>query len=155
MKTDYRKIQFHYLVSEFHFPRRSEVKRFLFDQLKAHGKRIENINYVFCDDKYLLGLNIEYLKHNTLTDIITFELSSTEEDILAEIYISIDRVRENAIKFKTTFRSELLRVMFHGVLHLLGLKDKTENEAQVMRAKEDELLNLFHISRETETTRKH
>lgn len=104
------------------------------------------IAYIFCDDQYLLGINQQYLNHNTLTDIITFDYTNGKV-IGGDIFISIDRVKENAGMFKVSFIEELLRVMAHGVLHLLGYKDKTDEEAQLMRFKEVEKIKLFHVER--------
>jgi len=100
------------------------------------------INYIFCSDKYLLKLNKDFLNHSTLTDIITFDNSAEGESLDADIYISIERVAENASKFKNSFDNELHRVMIHGVLHLLGFKDKKPPEKALMRKKEDACLSL-------------
>jgi len=99
------------------------------------------INYIFCDDAYLLEKNIKYLKHNTLTDIISFDYS-LGKIISGDIFISVDRVKENATLFKTHFTDELHRVMVHGVLHYCGYKDKTPAEKKLMRSKEDYYLSL-------------
>lgn len=105
--------------------------------------KIGDINYIFCDDEYLLQLNLQYLNHDTLTDIITFDY--VEGKILSgDIYISVERVRENAQIFKTTFDNELVRVLAHGVLHLCGYKDKTKKDAALMRSKEEEAISLFN-----------
>ena len=96
-----------------------------------------HINYIFCSDEALLSRNIQYLSHDTLTDIITFDLSETEGELHAEIYISIDRVRDNAGKFQASYAQELHRVIFHGVLHLMGYRDKKAEEKQEMRHQED------------------
>lgn len=102
---------------------------------------IEEINYVFCSDSYLLAINQGFLKHNTLTDIITFD-HSEGDSLEGEIYISIERVAENAIKYNVAFGEELNRVMIHGVLHLLGYKDKKPSEKTLMRKKEKDCLSL-------------
>tara|TARA_B100000809_G_scaffold81337_1_gene79642 strand:+ start:10877 stop:11308 length:432 start_codon:yes stop_codon:yes gene_type:complete len=100
-----------------------------------------NINYIFCSDVYLHKMNIEHLNHDTLTDIITFNYC--EDDLVnTDVFISIDRVKENADIFKCTFEKELNRVMIHGVLHLVGYDDKSDVDKQKMRAKEDFYLNL-------------
>ncbi len=103
-----------------------------------------HINYIFCDDEYLLRINLEYLKHDEFTDIITFDYCHDNE-IRGDIFISVDRVRENAVKYSTGFYEELRRVLSHGVLHLLGYGDKTANEIGVMRKKENEMMQLFHV----------
>ena len=95
------------------------------------------INYVFCSDDNLLEKNIAFLDHHTLTDIITFDLSETEDDLTAELYISVDRVADNAKTFEVTYQRELHRVIFHGILHLCGFKDKTDKDAKEMRRQED------------------
>jgi rRNA maturation RNase YbeY len=109
----------------------------------------EAIHYIFCDDAYLLHLNQAHLKHNTYTDIITFPLSSKGEPVVAEIYISIDRVKENASKFQVPFLHELYRVIFHGALHLCGYKDKGKDEVELMRKKEDHYLQSYLVPRGT------
>lgn len=96
-----------------------------------------DINYIFCTDESLLEKNIAFLDHNTLTDIITFDLSATEDDLMAELYISVDRVADNAAAFGVSYEQELHRVIFHGILHLCGFKDKTDKEAKEMRRQED------------------
>ena len=102
----------------------------------------ENINYIFCSDKYLHQLNLEYLNHDTLTDIITFDNSENEGQIEADIFISVERVKENATKLKKPFEEELHRVLVHGLLHIMGYGDKTKSEKQAMREKEDACLSL-------------
>ncbi len=99
--------------------------------------RIGELSFVFCDDAYLHKINVEYLNHDTLTDIITFDNSDDENKIEGDIFISVERVRENADTLKTVFEQELRRVIIHGVLHLCGYKDKTKKDAQIMREKED------------------
>jgi probable rRNA maturation factor len=106
------------------------------------GSSLQGINYVFCSDSYLLTLNQGFLKHNTLTDIITFDNSEGRSSIEGEIYISIDRVKDNANKYNVPFDEELSRVMIHGVLHLLGYKDKKPAEKALMRKKEEAWLSL-------------
>lgn len=96
-----------------------------------------DINYIFCNDESLLEKNITFLDHNTLTDIITFDLSATEDDLMAELYISVDRVADNATAFGVSYEQELHRVIFHGILHLCGFKDKTDKDAKKMRRQED------------------
>lgn len=110
--------------------------------LKQEGYKAENINYVFCSDNHLLKLNQQYLNHDTLTDIITFDHSDEKENLEADIFISIDRVKENADALAKEFTDELHRVIIHGLLHLIGFKDKTEAEKQEMREKEDACLSL-------------
>ncbi|GIZ14239.1 rRNA maturation RNase YbeY [Capnocytophaga catalasegens] len=110
--------------------------------ISSEGKKTGEINYIFCDDLYLHQINMQYLNHDTLTDIITFDY--TEGEILSgDIYISTERVADNATDFQVSFSLEMLRVMAHGILHLCGYKDKTITESQKMRQKEDEKIKLF------------
>ncbi len=103
-----------------------------------------DINYIFCDDYYLLNINQEYLNHDTFTDIISFDYT-VENCINGDVFISTERVKENAIDFNVSFLNELLRVMSHGILHFCGYKDKTESDSSLMRHKEDEKILLFHV----------
>jgi probable rRNA maturation factor len=110
----------------------------------AEGYAVGALSYVFCSDAFLLDLNVRFLGHNTLTDIITFDLSERpSKAIEGEIYISVERVRENALQLNEPFDRELRRVMYHGVLHLCGYSDKTKGSKQTMRAKEDYYLNTL------------
>jgi probable rRNA maturation factor len=149
MKDAVQAIQFHYMVPSFYFPRRSSLKTFIYKQLMAEGKEIEAINYIFCDDAYLLQMNQQYLEHDTLTDIITFELSAQRQPLLSDIFISVERVRENASLFHTSFSKELHRVIFHGALHLAGYKDKKHKEQTRMREKENEWMSRYYVPQET------
>ena len=111
--------------------------------ISQEGYSEGEVSVVFCDDKYLFKLNVEFLNHDTLTDVIGFNYSLSNE-IHGEIYISIDRVEDNAVEFSQAFETELLRVMAHGVLHFCGYNDKTDLESSLMRAKEDFYLNQFN-----------
>ena len=104
-----------------------------------------DINYIFCSDNYLHQINFQYLDHDTFTDIITFD-QSDKDQIEGDIFISIDRVHENANERNISFVNELHRVMIHGILHLLGYNDKTPKEKQLMREKEDECLSLRNLN---------
>lgn len=150
MASQTKEIRFHFLTAPFYFPHRSQLKRFIEQSLSKEGKDIEAINYIFCDDDYLLSLNKQYLNHNTLTDIITFELSPKGQPLLSDIFISVQRVRENASVHGQHFSSELLRVIFHGALHLCGYKDKKSSDATLMRAMEDNWLARYQVSRGTQ-----
>ena len=110
--------------------------------VKQELREIGDITFVFCDDNYLHKINLEFLDHDTYTDIITFDYSVGNE-IVSEIYISVDRVSENAKKYKQTFENEIHRVMVHGVLHLCGYKDKLAEDKQIMRDKENHYLSLL------------
>lgn len=111
-------------------------------RLHLKGIKKAELNYIFCTDNYLLEMNQQYLDHDTLTDIITFDLSEPG-DLLGEIYISVERVKENAVKFQTTYDDELHRVIFHGALHLCGFKDKKKSDQTQMRAQENKCLEEY------------
>jgi probable rRNA maturation factor len=143
------KINFHFLVPPFFFPKRKELKAFLLNLFQQQGKRVEAINYIFCSDEYLLDLNRAHLNHDTYTDIITFELSPKNASLLADIYISVERVKENAQTLDTGFQKEIHRVIFHGALHLCGYKDKTRGQAKKMRNMEELYLNKYFVPRGT------
>ncbi|MDY7394682.1 rRNA maturation RNase YbeY [Aureibaculum sp. 2210JD6-5] len=133
-------IEYNY-QKEFEFGDKNAVSNWISDTIAAESHKEDAINYIFCDDSYLLELNVKHLKHNTLTDIITFNYNLGKV-ISADIFISIDRIIENANKFEVTFNDELHRVMIHGILHLCGYKDNTEDEKALMRKKEDYYLSL-------------
>lgn len=118
-------------------------KRWLHAVARVHHRRISELNYIFCSDPFLLDMNRQYLHHDTFTDIITFDNSDLPGIIEADIYISADRVAENAAKFKVSFREELARVMVHGLLHLCGFGDKSPAEKVEMRKEEERALSLF------------
>lgn len=126
----------------FLLPHPRKTTAWIKEVIHQEKKHLSAINYIFCNDKYLLRLNQGFLKHSTLTDIITFDNSMQSGIIEAEIYISINRVSENAQKFKVSFDEELHRVIIHGVLHLIGFKDKKSTEKALMRKKEEAYLSL-------------
>lgn len=135
-------ISFHYLeIPKFKW-KVTPVKNWLHSIAQNEGYSIDNIQYIFCTDDYLLEINIEHLDHHTLTDIITFDLSDYPEkkSIEAEIYISYDRVKENTQLFNVPVENELSRVMAHGLLHLCGYKDKSKEEEALMRQKENQYI---------------
>ena len=142
-------IYFHFLSKQFFFPNRAQLKKFLLSVFQQENKNIELINYIFCTDEYLLDLNKQYLHHKSYTDIITFPLSTSGEPILSDIFISTDRVKENARIFHATFKHELHRVIIHGALHLCDYKDKNKYQAQQMRQKEEYYLKKYFVSRGT------
>ncbi len=123
----------------FELKEKLKHKAWLKEAAKAEGFRIGGLNYIFCSDVYLLGINQKYLGHDTLTDIVTFDNSEDPKMIEGDIFISIERVQENALKFDTA-ESELKRVMVHGLLHLAGYKDKDTAQKELMRNKENEHL---------------
>jgi rRNA maturation RNase YbeY len=139
-------INFFYEGVDFKLKRKTSISTWIEAVLAAESHlRISSLNYIFCSDSFLQRINIDFLKHDALTDIITFNHSDNENEIDSDIYISIHRVVENSKKFNTTFENELHRVMIHGILHLMGLDDKTEGQKKLMRKKEDECLNLLRI----------
>lgn len=137
------KINF-YSENEFLLEEEARYVSWLENVIASEGKSLEEISYIFCDDEYLLKINMEYLDHDTYTDIITFDYS-VGKTLQGEIYISTERVLENSETFSVKFEDELRRVLVHGVLHLSGYKDKTDEEAAIMRRKEEEKMELFHV----------
>ncbi len=132
---------------KFTLKNKNALRRWIAATVKKEGYKIEALNYIFCSDKFLHTLNEEYLHHDDYTDIITFDLSTSNAEpqtrnLTGEIFISIDRIKENAKTFNTTFQNELHRVIIHGVLHLCGYTDKTKNDKNKMRVKENYYLNL-------------
>ena len=136
-------ISFNYEL-EFTLENETVISDWLSKVIISENKKEGDINYIFCDDDYLLEINQQYLDHDTLTDIISFDYSVGNE-LHGDIFISIDRVRENALEFNVSFEDELNRVMVHGVLHYCGFKDKTEEDEKAMRIKEDEKIKMFHV----------
>lgn len=128
-------IVFHSEDVDFELNEVSTLKDWIAATIQEEDKLPGPLNFIFCSDDYLHALNVEFLDHDTLTDIITFPLSDTE--VSGDIFISIDRVRENASTYKVEFDEELSRVMIHGILHLCGYGDKTSEESNTMREKED------------------
>jgi rRNA maturation RNase YbeY len=112
--------------------------------IASEEKELDEINYIFCDDHYLYKINLKFLEHDSYTDIISFDNSEGNE-LHGDIFISTDRVKENANEYNVSFLEELKRVVIHGILHLCGYGDKTESEAGLMRQKEDEKIALFHV----------
>ncbi|ELI6454866.1 rRNA maturation RNase YbeY [Flavobacterium psychrophilum] len=136
-------ISFNYEI-DFEIQQETSYTNWVSSVILSENKSEGEINYIFCDDNYLLEINQQYLNHDTLTDVISFDYSLGDE-IHGDIYISIERVRENADDFKVPFEEELKRVMIHGVLHYCGYKDKSDADELLMRSKEDEKLKLFHV----------
>ncbi|WP_396165617.1 rRNA maturation RNase YbeY [Flavobacterium sp.] len=136
-------ISFNY-ENEFELPNEDQIVTWISHVILSENKKEGEINYIFCDDEYLLNLNEQYLDHDTLTDIISFDYSIGNE-LHGDIFISTERVLENAADFKVTFEEELQRVLVHGVLHYCGYKDKSEADEQLMRSKEDEKIKMFHV----------
>lgn len=122
---------------------RTALKIFLADLFREKGRSVRMLNYIFCTDRALREMNKKHLGHDYYTDIITFDLSTSKKELEAEIYISVDRVRENAQSFGSRFKDELHRVIFHGALHLLGHSDRTPGQKQQMRKAEDAVLDRY------------
>ncbi|MDB5009609.1 MAG: rRNA maturation factor [Mucilaginibacter sp.] len=119
---------------------KKQVKQWIKDTILAEGFKLNELTYIFCSDNYLLQINQQYLDHDTYTDIITFDNADKDKVITGDIFISIDRIRENAARFNQLVVDELHRVIIHGVLHLLGYKDKTPEDNKKMTQKEDQYL---------------
>src|SRR5690606_4224580 len=141
MITNTSNIRFTTADINFRLKNSKRIKEKIAVLFKKENFLLKRVQYVFCSDDFLLNINQKYLNHDYYTDIISFDLSE-EKGVIGEIYISIDRVKENAQDFNVSFETELQRVIFHGALHLCGYKDKTEKQAEVMRRKEEEYINL-------------
>ena len=135
-------IYFYQQESTYILKQKNILRNWINRTILTEGHQLQVLNLIFCSDEYLLKINEQYLHHDTYTDIITFDNSETPNNIAGDIFISIDRIRENAKFFKTTFSNELHRVVIHGTLHLLGYADKTAKAKKLMTEKEDEYLNL-------------
>ena len=133
-------IEYNY-ETRFELNNPEELSNWVSASIEKENYKEGDLNYIFCTDHYLLNMNNKYLKHNTLTDIISFDYTMGKT-ISGDIFISIDRVAENALKYKVRMNDELHRVMIHGVLHFCGFKDKTTSEKELMRKKEDYYLSL-------------
>jgi probable rRNA maturation factor len=136
-------INFNY-ETEFTLENEEVLVAWISNVIISEGKNEGEINYIFCDDEYLHKINVEHLGHDTLTDIISFDYCVGNE-INGDVFVSVERVAENAVDFNVTFDEELKRVLIHGVLHYCGYKDKTDADEQLMRSKEDEKLAMFHV----------
>ncbi len=130
----------YYYETDFNLETEAVISNWILQAITEEGYQLGEIQYIFCDDSYLHNINLKYLQHDTLTDVISFDYT-VGKLISGDIYISIPRVRENAIQFNTSFLNELHRVMVHGVLHYCGYKDKTQEEKTIMRSKENYYLN--------------
>jgi probable rRNA maturation factor len=136
-------IRFNYKIRKFRVRKALNHRRWLDNVIVSEGRVVGLVNFVFTDDEDIIAINQEFLKHNYLTDVITFDYS-TAEAVLGEIYISIDTVRRNAIEYGTTAASEFRRIMVHGILHLCGYGDSTGDEIEVMRKMEDGYLKMYN-----------
>lgn len=138
-------ISFNY-ETDFELENESQYENWISKVIASEGKHEGEINYIFCDDDYLHKINVEYLDHDTLTDIISFDYSVGNE-LHGDIFVSIERVKDNALDFNVSFDEEIKRVIIHGILHYCGYKDKSEKDELLMRAKEDEKVAMFHVER--------
>lgn len=136
-------IDFHFKTN-FELIKSENYTKWITNIIHSENHLLDQIDYIFCDDEYLLTINQRYLNHDTYTDIITFDYSK-ENNIAGDIFISIDRIKDNAKKFNVDFIEELHRVMAHGVLHLLGYADKLDEDVILMRSKEEEKMKMFHV----------
>jgi rRNA maturation RNase YbeY len=138
-----QKINFQKADSALTLTSKTELKAFIESLFKKEKTALATINYIFCSDKYLLSINQQFLKHDYYTDIITFGLHDKGTPVVAEVYISTDRVKDNAATHGVTYTNEMLRVLFHGALHLCGYKDKSKADILTIRAKEDAYLRRY------------
>jgi probable rRNA maturation factor len=136
-------INFNY-ESDFTLANEEAVATWLSAVIVSENKTEGEINYIFCDDEYLHKINVEYLDHDTLTDVISFDYTMGNE-ISGDVFVSVERVLDNSKDFNTSFDEELKRVLVHGVLHYCGYKDKSDVDEALMRSKEDEKLTMFHV----------
>jgi len=136
-------VQFFFLSTNISLKNRNKLKLFIATLFSSEKKCLLHLNYIFCSDEFLLQINRDSLKHDYYTDIITFDLSDSKKQVVGEIYISLDRVRDNAQSLSVTIEEELHRVIFHGALHLCNYKDKTPRDANTMRRLEDKYLKKY------------
>lgn len=142
-------IIFHDHLTHSHLKNRSTLKKFLRDLFVVEKKQLDRVNFIFCTDNFLLALNQEFLKHDYFTDTMTFLYSEKTKPIKGEVYISIDRIKSNAEKFKIPFQTELLSILIHGCLHLCGYEDKSTASKKKMALLQEKYLAKWFVSRET------
>jgi probable rRNA maturation factor len=138
-----QKVQFYFLDRKPALKERTRLKLFIEKLFTQEKKKLGNLSYIFCSDEHLLGINKEFLKHSFYTDVITFDLSSTKAETEGEVYVSVDRIKDNAKQLGVSFNEELHRVIFHGALHLCGFKDKSKADKTQMRLTENKYLQLY------------
>ena len=138
-----QKIHFYSVDRRPVLTQRKKIKLFIEKLFLNEKKELCNLSFIFCSDNYLLGINNDFLKHDFYTDVITFDLSSVKNKVEGEVYLSIDRIKDNAKQMGISFNNELHRVVFHGVLHLCGYKDKKKEQAIIMEFMEDKYLGLY------------
>jgi rRNA maturation RNase YbeY len=137
------KVQFNYADRKLALIGKTALKAHIVSLFKKEKKSLESIDYIFCSDEHLLQINRDFLQHDYYTDIITFDLSNPGSGTIAEVYISVDRVKDNAATHGTSFQKEMFRVLFHGALHLCGYKDKKPKDIALMREKEDYYIKTY------------
>lgn len=140
-----QKVQFYFLDRNPALKERTRLKLFIEKLFTSEKMKLGNLSYIFCSDEHLLTINNDFLKHDFYTDVITFDLSSSKNEIEGEVYLSVDRIKDNAKQLGVSFKEELHRVIFHGALHLCGYKDKKKEEALIMRSKENKYLKRYQI----------
>lgn len=138
-----QKIQFYALDRNPSLKDRTRLKFFIEKLFITEKKKLGNLSFIFCSDEHLLTINKDFLKHDFYTDVITFDLSTSKKEIVGEVYVSIDRIKDNAMHLGLSFKEELHRVIFHGALHLCGYKDKNKTDQQLMTLAENKYLNLY------------
>lgn len=138
-----KKVSFHYANKQLNIADKTGIKQAVEEVFRLEKKELDHIDYIFCSDDYLLAINKQYLQHDFYTDIVTFDLSENNTETIGEVYVSLDRIKDNATKLNQPLHSETLRVIFHGALHLCGYKDKSDKESKLMRNKEDEYIAYY------------
>lgn len=138
-----QKVQFYFLDRRPALKERTRLKLFIENLFTFEKKKLASLSYIFCSDEHLLGINKDFLKHDFYTDVITFDLSSSKTQMEGEVYLSIDRIKDNAQQLGVPLNEELHRVIFHGALHLCGYKDKNKNDSTLMRKMEDKYLRMY------------
>lgn len=140
---DVKKVSFHYADRKLNIADKTGIKAAVEDLFRLEKQKLDHIEYIFCSDEYLLEINKQYLQHDFYTDIVTFDLSEKTDETIGEVYVSIDRIKDNAANLNQPLKNEILRVIFHGSLHLCGYKDKSEKDSKLMRSKEDFYIGLY------------
>lgn len=142
-----KKVSFHYADRQLNIPDKTGIKAAVEELFILEKRELDHIEYIFCSDEYLLEINKQYLQHDFYTDIVTFDLSEEKDETIGEVYVSVDRIKDNATKLKQPLKNEVLRVIFHGSLHLCGYKDKSDKDSKLMRSKEDFYIDKYLNSR--------
>lgn len=143
------KVSFNYDDRTLAVNHKRKIQSFIASIFKGENRKLNRLGYVFCSDDNLLQINRSFLQHDFYTDIITFDLSENREEIIGEVYVSVDRIKDNAKTLKVSFEDEALRVLFHGALHLCGYKDKKKADVAIMRKMEDHYITLYKSKRST------